>query len=91
MTPNPPRLCPYQPQSSPSLIAPGAVPSGVICSSRCALFVTLTDQVGKPVGGDCANRLQAIVLVNIEQGVRALVIASGAATTTPPVPPSDTN
>jgi hypothetical protein len=91
MTPNPPRLCPYQPQSSPSLIAPGAVPSGVICSSRCALFVTFSDPAGKPTGGGCSHQLQAITLVNIEQGVRALVIASGAATTTSQVPASDTN
>lgn len=74
MTPNPPRLCPFQPQSPPSALVGGnPMPSGTICSSRCAIFVTLSGPDGKPVGGQCALVSAGLALLNLDSTARNLL------------------
>lgn len=94
MTPNPPRLCPFQPQSPPSALVGGnPMPEGIVCSSRCALFVTTADEKGRPNGGGCALVYCATGLIQLHgvaHNLLALAIEQkgpDASNATPGAPP----
>lgn len=84
ITPNPARLCPFQPQTVPAII--GGLATGLVCSQRCPLFIVVADAKEKPVDGKCSFTFMAVALVNFEQQQRAMIAVAQAAGGDPSAP-----
>jgi len=90
-TPSPIQFCFKFPRRAvPSPIAgapPNVADEGVICNSRCPLFIAQVDDKNRVVGGGCSIRFAALALVNFEQAQRAMMQMAAA----PDAPSTPTN